>query len=74
MTRPSLRSVPCPRCRAAAGQPCHGTMRGNHHGSRVAAAREAENGAERARKLRIAREMFRAGFFGGPGEAACRER
>jgi hypothetical protein len=34
-------------------------MRGNHHGSRVAAAREAENGAERARKLRIAREMFR---------------
>jgi hypothetical protein len=31
-------SVPCPRCHAAAGQPCRGTMCGNHHGARVAAS------------------------------------
>jgi hypothetical protein len=53
------RSVPCPRCNAAAGQPCRSTTRGNHHGSRVAATRNAESAADRERKLRIAREMFR---------------
>jgi hypothetical protein len=59
-TQRSPLAVPCPRCNAASGQPCRGPGRNKIiHGARVAASRKGESPAERERKLRVAREMFR---------------